>query len=138
MTKVIEAIKIIYPEIVGGFSYWETKPDGSDWENPIDGLIWENKEHAKPTWEQISSNFDSIGLKELKDAKIDVCRKYLKNTDWYALRLFDKKDKDPEGELAYPIEIREKRAKARGYQDIINALTTLEEVESYSLAELES
>lgn len=53
--NIIKAIQTIYPSIQGGFSYWQTKYDGSEWENPIDGLVWENTEFEKPTWEQIKA-----------------------------------------------------------------------------------
>jgi hypothetical protein len=59
---VAKAIKLIYPEIEGGFIYWQTKYDGSEWESPIDGLVWENTEFEKPTWEQIEAQFSAVFL----------------------------------------------------------------------------
>jgi hypothetical protein len=68
--KIMEAIKLIYPKIQGGYVYWETKQDGSEWPNPIDGLIWENAEFAKPTWQQIETYLIQIELEEAKNKKI--------------------------------------------------------------------
>lgn len=51
--EIIEAIKLIYPEIQGGFVYWQTQYDGSPLKDPIDGLVWENQEFPKPNWKQI-------------------------------------------------------------------------------------
>jgi hypothetical protein len=67
--NIIKVIKEIYPEIESGFSYWETKYDGSPLENPIDGLVWENKEYAKPTWGQIETKLRLVQLQEAKEAK---------------------------------------------------------------------
>ena len=69
MNNVIKAIQSIYPEINGGFVYWQTKQDGTPHNNPIDGLIWENTEFEKPTWEQIESKLSGIDLQEAKDKK---------------------------------------------------------------------
>lgn len=60
MSNVVNAIKKIYPNITGGFVYWETKSNGEPWENPIDGLNWENKEFDKPTWDQIEEYIDEL------------------------------------------------------------------------------
>jgi len=68
--KIVEAVKKIYPDIQGGFIYWETKQDGSEWENPIDGLAWENTEFEKPTWEQIQAQLGIIELEEAKTSKL--------------------------------------------------------------------
>lgn len=65
MTNIIEAIKEIYPNINGGYMYWETQKDGTPWENPIDGLVWGNTEYTKPTWSQIISKFIIIKRQEL-------------------------------------------------------------------------
>lgn len=63
--KVIDSIKKIYPDLNIGFTYFETKPDGSPWENPIDGLFWESQEYAKPDWQAIEDNFlDEIVYKK--------------------------------------------------------------------------
>jgi len=70
MINVIKAIQEIYPDIKGGFAYWETKQDGSPLNNPIDGLKWENLEHEKPSWDEIESKLGDIDLQEAKDSKI--------------------------------------------------------------------
>jgi len=75
MSKVIEAIQRIYPEIKGGFVYWETKYDGTPLDKPIDGLVWENTEFMKPTWKQIEAQFDICKLKESKINKINQLAK---------------------------------------------------------------
>lgn len=66
MSKVIEAIKKIYPEINGGFVYWETKYCGTPWDHPSEGLIWENETFPKPSWEQIESNIYKTEIEEAK------------------------------------------------------------------------
>ena len=70
MSNIIKAIQEIYPEIKGGFVYWETKKDGGTWEDPIDGLIWNNTQYQKPTWEQIQSKISNIDLEQLKTSKL--------------------------------------------------------------------
>lgn len=62
MSNIIKAIQEIYPNIKGGFVYWETKQDGSPWDNPIDGLIWTNAEYQKPDWESISIKINQVSL----------------------------------------------------------------------------
>lgn len=69
MSNIIKAIQEIYPDISGGFVYWESKQDGSPLDNPIDGLKWENTEYEKPTWEQIESKLSALDLQEAKDKK---------------------------------------------------------------------
>jgi|GEM_PF-4586897 len=66
--RVLEAIKNIYPGIQGGYSYWETKYDGSPLDTDIDGLIWENETYPKPTWSQITSNM----ISELDQLKLEI------------------------------------------------------------------
>jgi len=68
--NIIKAIQEIYPDIEGGFTYWETKQDGSPLDEPIDGLNWENTEYTEPTWEEIESKLPDIKLQEAKDAQI--------------------------------------------------------------------
>ena len=67
---VIEAVKTIYPNIKGGFSYWQTKPDGTPWESDIDGLVWENTDYTKPDLEQLNSVIALLLIKDAKDKKI--------------------------------------------------------------------
>ena len=62
MNEIISAIKLIYPNIKGGFVYWKTKHDGTDWDNPIDGLEWENTKYKKPTWDQIQTALEKAAL----------------------------------------------------------------------------
>lgn len=70
MSNILEAIKVIYPNINGGYSYWETQPNGKDWLDPIDGLVWENTEYTKPTWEAIQAVLPALDLQQAKDEKI--------------------------------------------------------------------
>lgn len=70
MSNVIQAIKTIYPDIIGGLLYWETKQDGTPWDNPEDGLIWSNTEYEKPSWADIEEKLPAIDLKVLQDAKL--------------------------------------------------------------------
>jgi hypothetical protein len=70
MSNIVKAIQKIYPNIQGGFVYWQTKQDGSPLDSPIDGLVWENTEYNKPTWEQIEEKLLDIDLQEAKDIKI--------------------------------------------------------------------
>ena len=65
---VLEAIKLIYPNIQGGYSYFETENNGNLWQNPIDGLVWENTEYPKPIWKQIE---EKLPIVELNKAKAD-------------------------------------------------------------------
>lgn len=70
--RIIDAVKKIYPSINGGFSYWESKKDGSPLGNDIDGLVWDNTKFTKPTWDQILANMESENdsLKKVKTAQI--------------------------------------------------------------------
>jgi hypothetical protein len=67
---VIEAVKTIYPNIKGGFSYWQTKPDGTPWESDIDGLVWENENYSKPNIEQLNGIIETLLVKDAKAKKI--------------------------------------------------------------------
>jgi hypothetical protein len=67
---VIEAVKTIYPNIKGGFSYWQTKPDGTPWESDIDGLVWENENYSKPNLEQLNGVIEAFLVKDAKAKKI--------------------------------------------------------------------
>lgn len=69
MSNITKAIQEIYPDINGGFIYWESKQDGTIFNNPIDGLEWNNTEYTKPSWADIQDKLDSINLQEAKDAK---------------------------------------------------------------------
>lgn len=128
MSKVIEAIKKIYPAINGGFVYWETKQDGSSWDHPQDGLIWENINYTKPTWDQIISKFDIIELEQQKIIKINICLNYLKNTDWYVIRSLDPSNLNP-----IPENILKNRADARLLQDAINNINSLIELNNLNI-----
>lgn len=128
MLKVIEAIKKIYPEINGGFVYWETKQDGFPWDHPQDGLIWENANFIKPTWDQITSKFDIIELEQQKIIKINICLNYLKNTDWYVIRSLDPSNLNP-----IPENILKNRADARLLQDVINNINSLIELNNLNI-----
>lgn len=125
---IIQAIKEIYPNIEGGFAYWETKQDGSDWESPIDGLIWENAQFEKPTWSQIDALLPSsttIKKERKKESLILSRKKYLNNTDFRVLRFID------EG-MSYPDEIKTKRIQARREINDIEAATTLAALNEFS------
>lgn len=124
--KVIEAIKKMYPEIDGGFSYWETQSNGNPWENPIDGLIWENTKFEKPTWEQIESQFDSVELDSAKTERVATRLTYLKETDWQAAA-FTKYGRPIDDGVATKCQL------AVDEMDAINACTTIEQVEEYSI-----
>lgn len=128
MSKVIKAIKLIYPNIKGGFIYWETKQDGSSWDHPQDGLIWENTNFTKPTWDQIISKFDIIELEQQKIIKINICLNYLKNTDWYVIRSLDPSNLNP-----IPENILKNRADARLLQDVINNINSLIELNNLNI-----
>ena len=128
MSKVIESIKKIYPEITGGFMYWETKQDLTEWENPIEGLIWENTKFEKPTWEQIEANFCSVELEKEKEVKLAQCLKYLNQTDWYVVRL-----SDPTSIETIPNKVSNNRGQARILQEEIKACKTLEELEQINI-----
>jgi len=69
MSNIIKAIQEIYPDIEGGFVYWETKQDGTPLDNPEDGLIWENIEYSKPLWSNVEAKLNEVDLQEAKDAK---------------------------------------------------------------------
>ena len=69
MTNIIKAIQKIYPDIEGGFVFWETKSDGKLFTNPIYGLRWNNTKYKKPSWSDIEVALSSIELQEAIDKK---------------------------------------------------------------------
>ena len=96
---VLEAIKIIYPSIQGGFVYWETQSNNEPWQNPIDGLVWENTQYLKPTWEQIEPLFAEIELQDAKEAKITQLKINLDNASKKPFPLIGVKQIDKDGKV---------------------------------------
>lgn len=62
---ILKAIKITYPQIEGGYAYWENQA------NPADGLVWENQIFSKPKWEDIQKLIPQIELEDAKAQKIN-------------------------------------------------------------------
>lgn len=62
---IFKAIKLIYPQIEGGYTYWENQTNLSD------GLVWENKIFPKPNWEDIQKLIPQIELEDAKAQKIN-------------------------------------------------------------------
>lgn len=60
-------------------------------------------------------------LKQTKNSKIAQCKHYLNKTDWYIIRLVDSGD-------VIPDEVKNKRTQARDNIDLIEACTTLDEL----------
>jgi hypothetical protein len=84
---IFKAIKQIYPQIEGGFSYWENQI------NPEDGLVWENKEYPKPTWKEIEALIPQVELQKAKEEKIAEIK-----------RINDEKNIEPSTAQAYIIK----------------------------------
>ena len=125
---ILKAIYKIYPNIQGGFVYWNTKHDLTEWENPIDGLVWENTEYEKPAWEQIERAVTLVELEDKKLIKIAQCQKYLNETDWYIIKM-----SDPSNASVVPESVFINRANARVWQKNINACETLEELNNINI-----
>jgi len=70
MSNIVEAIRLIYPDIQGGFTYWETEYNCNNWQNPVDGLVWENNNYPKPSWSQITEKINQLSLINAKKDKI--------------------------------------------------------------------
>ena len=70
---ILKAIKLIYPQIEGGYSFWENHA------NPSDGLVWENTQYPKPDWEDIQALIPQIELQEAKEAKLAQLKVNLDN-----------------------------------------------------------
>lgn len=96
---VLEAIKIIYPSIQGGFVYWETQSNNEPWQNPIDGLVWENTQYLKPTWNQIEPLLSEIELKKAKEVKIAQLKINLDNASKKPFPLNGVKQIDKDGKV---------------------------------------
>lgn len=62
---IFKAIKLIYPQIEGGYGFRENPA------NPADGLFWENKIFPKPKWEDIEKLIPQIQLEDAKAQKIN-------------------------------------------------------------------
>lgn len=115
MTNVVKAIQIIYPDIKGGFAYWETRKDGTKWDDPADGLVWDNKKYAKPSWSTIETKIAEVKLqnsKNIKCAQIDEIRnrKVLEDSPRYK--------------------------QAKQAQEEIEKLTTVAAVENYDITKI--
>ena len=67
---ILKAIKIIYPSIEGGYTFWENPT------NPADGLFWENKIFPKPKWEDIQKLIPQIELEDAKAKKINELNEF--------------------------------------------------------------
>lgn len=125
---VIQAIQQIYPNIQGGFVYWETQQDGTEWDNPEDGLLWENNEFRKPSWEDIMSKIPSeeeSEIRELKASLIAIRKQFLNTTDFRVLRFID------EG-TPYPDETKQKRIRARQEINEIESCIVLVQLKQFS------
>ena len=131
---VCDAIRLIYPDIQGGFSYWETKPDGTDWSRPIDGLVWENTIYPKPTITAIRNKMDIVTLAASKLEKLERMGQKLmkkihdrypiyKNINLASSFLVD------DTEAAF---ISEKISAHRTKQSLINSATVIADVDSIS------
>ena len=59
-----EALKKIYPQINGGYTF---RTGEEDFDN---ALFWESKEYPKPTWEQIQKVLPIVELEEAKEKKL--------------------------------------------------------------------
>ena len=80
---IFKAIKLIYPQIEGGYTYWENQTNLSD------GLVWENKIFPKPKWEDIQKLIPQI---ELEDAKAQKINELKANFDVASKRPYPLKD----------------------------------------------
>ena len=78
---IFKAIKQIYPQIEGGFSYWENQI------NPEDGLVWENKEYPKPTWKEIEALIPQVELQQAKEEKLAQLNQYYASDECWTFRL---------------------------------------------------
>lgn len=70
---------------------------------------------------------DAEFLENAKNNKINICREYLRDSDWYSQRHADTGQ-------PYPEEVRQKRADARSIQDSIKAATTVAELDAIDLS----
>lgn len=68
---IFKAIKLIYPEIQGGYVFGENPA------NPADGLFWENKIFPKPKWEDILKLIPQIELEDAKAQKINELNSFI-------------------------------------------------------------
>lgn len=68
---IFKAIKLIYPEIQGGYVFGENPA------NPADGLFWENKIFPKPKWEDIQKLIPQIELEDAKTKKINELNSFI-------------------------------------------------------------
>jgi len=68
---IFKAIKLIYPEIQGGYVFGENPA------NPADGLVWENKIFPKPKWEDIEKLIPQIQLEDAKAQKISELNSFI-------------------------------------------------------------
>lgn len=68
---ILKAIKIIYPDIQGGYVFGENPT------NPADGLFWENKIFPKPKWEDIQKLIPQIELEDAKAQKINELNTFI-------------------------------------------------------------
>ena len=90
---ILKAIKLIYPQIEGGYSFWENHA------NPSDGLVWENTQYPKPDWEDIQALIPQIELQEAKEAKLAQLKVNLDNESKKPFSLIGVKQIDKDGKV---------------------------------------
>ena len=114
--SILKAIKIIYPQIEGGYTYWENQT------NPADGLVWENKIFPKPKWEDIQKLIPQIELEDAKAQKINELKANFEIASKRSYPLKDVKQIDKVGNVIKTIDAFYNIADASSLTDSANII----------------
>jgi len=114
--SILKAIKIIYPQIEGGYTYWENQT------NPADGLVWENKIFPKPKWEDIQKLIPQIELEDAKAQKINELKANFEIASKRSYPLKDVKQIDKVGNVIKTIDAFYNIADASSLSDSANII----------------
>ena len=113
---IFKAIKLIYPEIQGGYVFGENPT------NPADGLFWENKIFPKPKWEDIVKLIPQIELEDAKAQKINELKTNFEIASKRPYPLKDVKQIDKVGNVIKTIDAFYNIADASSLTDSANII----------------
>ena len=113
---IFKAIKLIYPEIQGGYVFGENPT------NPADGLFWENKIFPKPKWEDIQKLIPQIELEDAKAQKINELKANFEIASKRPYPLKDVKQIDKVGNVIKTIDAFYNIADASSLTDSANII----------------
>jgi hypothetical protein len=113
---IFKAIKLIYPQIEGGYVFGENPT------NPADGLFWENKIFPKPKWEDIQKLIPQIQLEDAKAHKINELKANFDVASKKPLKLKGVKQIDKNGKVIRTVDAYYNIADVNSLNDSVNII----------------